>query len=131
MIDDDGRLGVFATIGAVVRYPFTRVALAESMARNDRLLMQGINARIQESVSRVQPDHDEFENRLTGTADRELDEPTGEALRRQAQKVSIKSPHMKGYLGTLGRFVVGVGPTFTADLDDPTKESADDWWKRF
>ena len=131
MNDDDGRLGVLATIGAVVRYPFTRVALAESMARNDRLIMQGLNNRIQESVARVQPDHDEFEHRLSGTADRELDSSKAEALRLQAQKTSMKAPHMRGYLGSLGRFVVGVGPTFTPELKDTVKDVAEEWWKQF
>lgn len=131
MSDDNGSPGVLATIGAVIRYPFSRVALAESMARNDRIIMDGLTNRIQESVAQVQPDHDEFENRLTATADRELDSSSAKALRLQAQKTSVKSPHMKGYLGTLGRFVVGVGPTFTPDLEDSVKEAAEEWWKKF
>ena len=129
--DDGGRPGVLSTIGAVIRYIPEKIALRESMVRNDRLLMQGINQRIQESVARVQPDHDEFENRLTGTADRELDPGAGEALRTQAQRASLKAPHMRGYLGSLGRFVVGVGPTITPELEDPVKEAAGDWWKKF
>ena len=129
--DNGGRPGVLATIGAVIRYIPERIALSESIVRNDRLLMQGINQRIQESVARVQPDHDEFENRLTATADRELDSSSAEALRLQAQKASVKAPHMRGYLGSLGRFVVGVGPTFTPELEDSVKDAAEEWWKGF
>ena len=136
MSDNGNRPGVLALIGETARAPFERMRINSEIRRNDRLTLHALNNKIAESVSRVQPDNDGFENALFASADRELDEASGNALLQQARKVSLKSTHMRGYLGSLGRFVVGVGPTFTADTGEegeerPIKEAIDAWWKLF
>lgn len=124
--------GITAGIAAMVKAPLRRALLMEQAQEHDLLSMEMANSRLSEAAKAVIPDNDEFENALVATADRELDQSTGEALRASAQIASMKSPHMRGYLGTLGRFVVGVGPTFTAQVEsDEVRLAIDEWWAEF
>lgn len=124
--------GITAGLGAMFRGPLRRALLREKSEENDLLAISTANVRLNEAAKAVVPDNDEFQNALAATADRELDQSTGEALRASAQMVSMKSPHMRGYLGTLGRFVVGVGPTFSAQVEsDDVKKAIDEWWAEF
>jgi hypothetical protein len=132
MSDGNGRSGFWGTVVGAARYPFAALAVKEELARNDRLLLENVNTRFEEAAKAVIPDNDQFENALVATADRELDETSGEALRDNARIASLKSTHMRGYLGSLGRFVVGVGPTFTAQVEnEETQANAAAWWALF
>ena len=130
----NGRGGAFAGVRAMFGGPLRRALLLKESQDHDLLAMQTANSRLSEAAKAVIPDNDQFQDAMIATADRELDTQTGEALRQSARRAAMKSPHMKGYLGSLGRFVVGVGPSFTAQLGEgkeDAQKAIDEWWAMF
>jgi len=82
-------------------------------------------------VRMVQPETDGFVP-VFGPNGRLLDESDAGTLRSQAIRAAYRSPLLSGYLKTMRRFVIGVGPTFEPDTkDEVLRAEMKAWWRRF
>ncbi|KKL88238.1 hypothetical protein LCGC14_1926710 [marine sediment metagenome] len=99
-------------------------------ARSARMRVQASNRWLTEAARLVQPETDGFRP-LASTA-RALDSTTAHTLREQARKAAIQSPHLRGYLRSLSRFVMGKGPIIRASTGDEKLDGQlDAWWLKW
>lgn len=133
-MDGNGdRIGFLRALSSLVRAPFEERMLREEVARNERLQYVASSRMLEQVVRRVEPEDDEFTQLLYGAEHaRELDEETAKSLRVQAMKAWLKSPHARGYLESLKRFVMGKGPQFVPEVDDDKlRGRINSWWSEF
>lgn len=134
MSEDNGSdPGLWQMAKTVVRAPFERRMEEVAIRRNQRLQMEASSHMLEQIVRRVQPEDDAFTSLLTGGADRQLDAADQETLRDRAIRAYLRSPHLRGYLRSLLRFVMGEGPTITLETDDErlAERVEDEVWKPF
>jgi hypothetical protein len=129
---NDGRPGIMELARSLVRAPLERRALAEQRARFDRLELEAASMMMERTVRMVQPEDDGYVPAFGTGEGRLLDATDADTLRRQAIKAAYRSPLLSGYLKTLKRFVIGVGPTFVPDTkDENLRDEMKAWWRRF
>lgn len=131
MNGNNDRPGMFTMLRSIVQAPYEERLARVAEARHERLSYEAANGMLEQTARLVQPDTDGY-TQLLGEigSDRGLDESTSKELRAQAIRASYRSPLMVGYLRTLKRFVMGVGPTFHPMTDDDgLNERISEWWK--
>ncbi len=123
--------GFWRLVGRAIRAPLEERALRAEAMGMERLHMEASRQTMEQIVRAVQPEDDGFVP-ILAAGQRELDETTQQSLRARARTDYQLKPHMRGYIRTLERFVVGKGVTITPELDDDaTVKACADWWKKF
>lgn len=116
--DNGSDPGLLGMLGTVVRAPFERRMEEIALRRNNRLQIEASSKMLEEVVRRVQPEDDDFTSLVMGGDGRSLDDADQQTLRQRAIRAYLRSPHLRGYLRSLLRFVMGEGPTITLETDD-------------
>lgn len=141
MANDNGGPSTLRKVGDLMRRPIERAHLETELARADAAEARALTAQyeaiehqLEQVVRRVQEDPGDWVAIGEGDGVRMLTETEQESLRHAAVRASYENSHAIGYLRTLGRFVMGVGPTFTPELEDEDEALATamgDWWDDF
>lgn len=132
MPQNGDRPGILEMLRSVVAAPFEERVARQQWARTERLRLEAQAMMLSAAVRRVTPDDDGFVPVGSDTARGSLDETTSEELRNQARKHARESTHVRGYLRTLERFVMGAGVDFDPQIDDDSGVDRDEvmaWWK--
>lgn len=128
---NEGQPGMMELARSLVRAPLERRLLSEAQNRYDRLELEAATLLMERSVSMVQPETDGWVPVFGGDG-RVLGDGDATTLRSQAIKAAYRSPLLGGYLKTLKRFVIGVGPTFYPDTkDEKLRDAMRSWWRKF
>lgn len=121
-------------LASVFRAPFEERLARQEAARTERLLLETQSQMLGEAVRRVQPDNDEFTIPVghgEGAETRELDAATASTLRKAARRAARTSTHIRGYLRTLERFVMGRGVDISPEIEsEEVLEDINSWWEK-